>query len=310
MRNNKIAVAIVSTTLLLGGCNMEVESKKEPEIIGKGNVALDSSSFVSVQDYTGEEYTLQDGDTTDKIAEANREEIEQAVKGFFLKNYKTEVKIHNIVGAVDGASVFVESLGEPHFYTFAIVPIDVDNEKVEADKVWSQEGQIEDAISTGLYAMIHDQEFSTLDNYLEKLTEESPIVGIRMEAVEKVGANGFATPYYYTSAAGEYFTELYNKYVENPSISKEELKSSMEKNDLDLDSSLMLITITLYMKESDTDPDEVLYDKIVSDIEQMEGLPRGSYSVILHDNLINAEYADGSKNSSINKTALNEIRKE
>ena len=72
----------------------------------------------------------------------------------------------------------------------------------------------------------------------------------------------------------------------------------------------MLITITLYMKESDTDPDEVLYDKIVSDIEQMEGLPRGSYSVILHDNLINAEYADGSKKSSLNKTALNEIRKE
>lgn len=48
-----MAVAIVSTTLLLGGCNMEVESKKEPEIIGKGDVALDSSSFVSVQDYTG-----------------------------------------------------------------------------------------------------------------------------------------------------------------------------------------------------------------------------------------------------------------
>lgn len=303
-----MAVAIVSTTLLLGGCNMEVESKKEPEIIGKGDVALDSSSFVSVQDYTGEEYTLQDGAETDKIAEANREEIEQAVKDFFLNNYKTEVKIHNIVGAVDGASVFVESLGEPHFYTFAIVPIDIEKEKVEADKVWSQEGQIEDAITTGLYAMIHDQEFSTLDNYLEKLTEENPIVGTRMEAVEKVGANGFATPYYYTSAAGEYFTELYNKYIENPTISKEELKSSMKK--YDLDSNLMLITVTLYMKESDTNPDEVLYDKIVSDIEQMDGLPPGSYSVILHDNLINAEYADGSKKSSINKTALNEIRKE
>ena len=308
MKNNKMAVAIVSTTLLLGGCNMEVESKKESEIIGKGDVALDSSSFVSVQDYTGEEYALQDGEETDKIAEANREEIEQAVKDIKKPIKIAEVKIHNIVGAVDGASVFVESIREPHFYTFAIVPIDVENEKVEVDKVWSQEGQIEDAITTGLYAMIHDQEFSTLDNYLEKLTEENPLVGTRMEAVEKVGANGYATPYYYTSAAGEYFTELYNKYIENPTISKEELKSSMKK--YDLNSNLMLITITLYMKESDTDPDEVLYDKIVSDIEQMEGLPRGSYSVILHDNLINAEYADGSKKSSLNKTALNEIRKE
>lgn len=308
MKNNKMALALVSTTLLLGGCNMEVESKKEPEILGKGDVALDASSFVSVQDYTGEEYTLQDGAKTDKIAEANREEVEQAVKEFFLNKYKTEVKIHNIVGAVDGASVFVESLGEPHFYTFAIVPIDVEKEKVETDKVWSQEGQIEDAISTGLYAMIYDQEFSNLDKYLEQVIADNPVVGARIEAVERVGANGFATPYYYTSAAGEHFTQLYNKYIENPTISKEELKSSMEK--YDFDSNLMLITITLYMKESDTDPDEELYDQIVSDIEQMDDIPRGSYSVILHDNLINAEYADGSKKSSINKTVLDEIRKE
>ncbi|WP_144540691.1 DUF1672 family protein [Psychrobacillus sp. FSL K6-2843] len=308
MKKSKMALAIVSTTLLLGGCNVDVENTKETKILGNGDIALDSESFVSVQDYKGDEYTLQNGEKTDKIAEENRDSIEQAVNEFFLNKYKTEVKIHNIVGAVDGASVFVESIGEPHFYTFAIVPINVEKEKVETDKVWSQEGQIEDAISTGLYAMVNDQEFSNLDKYLNEITSKNPIVGVRMEAVERVGANGFATPYYYTSASGEYFTELYNKYIEDPTISKEELKSSFEK--YNFDSNLMLITITLYMKESDTAPDEALYDQIVSDIEQMEGIPQGSYSVILHDNLINAEYANGSKKSSINKTKLNEIMKE
>ncbi|MDQ0233676.1 hypothetical protein J2S19_005033, partial [Metabacillus malikii] len=38
--------------------------------------------------------------------------------------YKTEVKVHNVVGSQDAATVFVESVGEPHFYTYAVVPIE------------------------------------------------------------------------------------------------------------------------------------------------------------------------------------------
>ena len=79
-----------------------------------------------MQDYTGEGYTLKNGSKTDTIAQENKEEITKAVEMFFLERYKTEVMVHNMVGAADGATVFVESVGEPHFYTYAIVPIDVD----------------------------------------------------------------------------------------------------------------------------------------------------------------------------------------
>ena len=71
-----------------------------------------------------------------------------------MENYKTDVTIQNFVSAADGVSVFVESVSEPHFYTFAIVPVDVKNKEVKVDSVWSQEGQVENAIQSGLYAML------------------------------------------------------------------------------------------------------------------------------------------------------------
>ncbi|WP_156142487.1 DUF1672 family protein [Rossellomorea aquimaris] len=52
------------------------------------------NQFVSVQEYIGEGDTLQNGEETDKIAEENREEVKKAVKDFFLKEYKTDVKEH------------------------------------------------------------------------------------------------------------------------------------------------------------------------------------------------------------------------
>src|SRR4051794_9874828 len=129
MRSNKKALALgLGITVLLGGCNMDTENTKsgEKEILtatGGQGIDLNTENLVSVQKYTGEGYALKDGEETDKIAEANRDEIELAVKKYFSKIYKTEVIVHNLVGAIDGVSVFVESVGEPHFHAFAIVPI-------------------------------------------------------------------------------------------------------------------------------------------------------------------------------------------
>ena len=58
--------------------------------------------FVRIQDYKGEGYTLRNSGTeTSKIAKKNQKEIEIAVIKFFKETYKTEVKVHNIVGAKD-----------------------------------------------------------------------------------------------------------------------------------------------------------------------------------------------------------------
>lgn len=240
--------------------------------------------YVPVQDYTGKGFALPNGERTDKIAKAHHGEIEVAVKKFFKEKYKTDVIVHNVVGAVDGASVFVESVGEPHFYTFAIVPIDVENKKVMLDEVWSQEGQIEEAITEGIYGMIYGEKIKKLDNYLKDFILRYPVVGMRMEAVQNIGANGYSTPYYYVAVIDSSFDGLYDLYLKNPKIKKEELLNELSKNKIDVNE--ILITIHLFMKEKGVKPDRKILDKIVIDLKNTEGFPPGSYSVYLHDNNI------------------------
>ena len=131
-----LLTGILCSALLLGGCsaltnsNDETGKEKEQKADKKTEEEMiEDKYFVSVQDYTGEEYTLDNGEETDKIAEENRDEVERAIKKYFKDEYKTEVKVHNIVGAIDGATVFVESVGKPHFYSYAIIPIDKDNKR-------------------------------------------------------------------------------------------------------------------------------------------------------------------------------------
>src|SRR5690625_151877 len=124
----------------------------------------EQENYVSIQEYTGEGYTLHDANEEyGEIAEENRDTVVAAVEQYFLDNYSAEVEVHNIVSAMDGVTVFVESVGEPHFNTFAIVPIDLQNEEIKTDSVWSSDGQVEYAIKGGLYAMAFAYEFAKLD---------------------------------------------------------------------------------------------------------------------------------------------------
>ena len=310
--NNKILIGSIGLSLMLGGCgNMNQtnanEGNEQTETTNAENQQA-NDRLVPVQEYTGEGYTLRNGEKTDKIAHENKEEIKKAVEKFFLDEYKTEVIVHNMVGAVDGASVYVESVGEPHFYTFAIVPIDVSQKKVHTDKVWSQEGQVENAIRTSLFAMVFDEEIGVLDRYLEQLSESEPITGRTKDALERVSAAGYATPFYFVNTAGDEFDILLEQYLDNPNISKEELKS-MFTPDM-YAANKVIFTLYLYMKEVDLEPDNQLFQKIVSDIEEMEGLAKGSYSVLLNDNFIDKTSGVGFKDNSLERGFPKNIIKE
>lgn len=311
----KILALTLGSSILVGGCtgvdnltNREKVEVTKPSTENKKN-AYETENFVRIQDYKGEGYKLRDSrPETGQLAEENREEIEEAVQQFFNSTYKTEVIVHNIVGAEDGASVFVESVGEPHFYTYAIIPIDVENKIVKTDNVYSEAGQVENAIQGALYAMVYHQEFSALDDYLETVIQEYPVVGIPIEAVEKVGGSGFSSSVYRTSKLGKELEGIYNLYLKNPEVSKEELKKKLSEANFKPDQ--MLILIELYMKESDVEPDQAVFDKIVSDIEEMKGIPSGSYSIILNDNLIDKRRGIGTKDNSLERTMRNGIMKE
>ena len=305
---NKIYYLLVGFLLLLGGCaGMDDSNGGEPKNLDKQN-AYEDENFVRIQDYTGEGFELRGSlKETGKIAEDNRTEIEKAVQAFFMENYKTEVTIHNFVSAADGVSVFVESVGEPHFYTFAIVPVDVKNKEVKIDSVWSQEGQVENAIQSGLYAMAFDQKFQKLDEYFNKLVQEYPVVGRSMEVIENVRVDGFATPYYYMSTVGDTFETILEMYLEDPKITKEDIMSYFHHNEFD--TKFAIITVYLFMEEADTEPDNEIFTTIVSDLNELDGIPRGEYTVILNNNLVDKRTGIGTKDNTL-RTDKDKVIKE
>ncbi|MEC1891604.1 DUF1672 family protein, partial [Cytobacillus firmus] len=165
-KKTKTLLCSVGISLLLGGCSDESEKTKETQ------AAPSEETKISVQDYTGEGYALPYGRVTDEIADKNLAQIEEAATSFFKEKYMTDVTVHNVVGAKDGATVFVESKGEPHFYTYAVVPIDELERKVMTERIWADEFQVENAIKGGLYSMIFKEEFNQLDDYFNSLAAE------------------------------------------------------------------------------------------------------------------------------------------
>ncbi|WP_172373585.1 DUF1672 family protein [Sporosarcina jiandibaonis] len=286
---------------------MKVTKGGEPENSVEQD-GYEKENFVRIQDYKGEGFELRGSlKETGEIAQNNLEDIEIAVQDFFKEKYKTDVTVHNIVSAADGVSVFVESVGEPHFYTFAIVPVDVKNKEVKTDSVWSQEGQVENAIQSGLYAMAYDQKFQKLDEYFNKLVKEYPVVGRPLEVIENVRADGYATPYYYMSTVGETFESILEMYLENPNISKEDIMAYFHHNEFD--TKYAIITVYLFMEEADAEPDNEIFSAIVSDLNELEGIPRGEYTVLLNDNLVDKRRGIGTKDNTL-RTDKDKIIKE
>ncbi|MDS9472564.1 DUF1672 family protein [Sporosarcina pasteurii] len=272
---------------------------EERERLEKKGEEYRKENYVPVQEYIGEGYMLEPDEGTDALAEKHKDEVEQAVKNFFQDKYKTEVKVHNIVGTTGAASIFVESIGEPHFYTSAIIPVDVKNNKVKFEDVWSLEDEVEQGIVTGLLAMIYDKEFEKLDKYFTEFINKHPVTGQKVEALANVGANNFSTPYYRLSVNTHYFEELINAYLENSNRSKEEWKSFGDK--LSYKPEDLIIAIELFMDDQNSEPDDEIIDLVSNDIIRMEGLPRAEYAIDLHDNYVDKTSGVGNKKNSLSR---------
>ncbi len=276
--------------------NMDNEKKN---VDSKEATGPYKDTFVRVQDYTGEGYVLRNGEDADKIAEEKSDEVQKAAKDFFMEKYKTDVKVHNIVGNVDGATVFVESTGPVHFYTTAIVPIDLSQKKVMKNEVVSLEGEVESAIRGGLYHLMFEKEFAELDQYLEKIVAENKVVGKTREAIEKVGGTGYMTPYYFitTSSSDEAIKPVFDEYIKNPNTPPSKLKTLFDVDKFSVEN--LKINLQLFMEEEDVEPSKELFNQIPKDLREMNSIPKGSYSLIINDNLINEKVDDGYKENSL-----------
>ncbi|WP_079529592.1 DUF1672 family protein [Halobacillus hunanensis] len=300
-QKKKVIALTIGISLLIGGCGVSESGNNQNGDSNSAEGKQSEDRFASVQDYVGQGYTLDNGEKTDKIAENHREQIDKAVKQFFLEKYKTEVKVHNTVGAVDGATVFVESVGKPHFYTFAIVPIDLNTREVLTDQIWTREGQVEGAIQSGLYAMIFEDKMQNLDNYLQEFTSTHPVIGVREENNENVGGGGYMTPYYYITIFGEAFDSLYKMYLENPHRSKQEWKDALNLENINPND--YTVAIQLYMSEPNVDPNIDIFNQLVTDLRNMNDLPPAAYGVYLNDNRVHKESGSGTQGNTLDLAA-------
>ncbi|MDQ0233677.1 hypothetical protein J2S19_005034 [Metabacillus malikii] len=148
--------------------------------------------------------------------------------------------------------------------------------------------------------MLYNQEIATLDAYINQVINEYPVVGITEEALRKVRASGYSTPYYYIHTYGDSFDELFSFYMQNPKVEIDELQNKF--NNLKYPTEAITYTIYLYMKEESSKPDKAIFNKIVEGLENMEGIPKGSYSVILNDNLIDKVTSIGIKDNSLERS--------
>ncbi|MBX9974530.1 DUF1672 family protein [Cytobacillus firmus] len=305
----RIMLTIIGISLILVGCSgiNSTKNYQESKKAKETQAAPSEELLINVQDYTGEGYELPYGKVTDKIAAENLDLIEEAAIKFFKEKYRTYVTVHNVVGAKDGATMFVESKGEPHFYTYAVVPIDELEKKVMTGKVWADEFQVENAIKGGLCGMIFKEEFNQLNDYFDSLAAEGQITGRTYEAIQNVGGKGFSTPYYFISIGNEAAIQpVYDLFMKNPDESAENLRKAFEDNSFSAEN--LFINIQLFMADKNANPDKKLFDQIIKDLEDMTSIPRGSYSFVLNDNFIDKQSSSGMGDNSLD--LLKDIIKE
>lgn len=289
---------MIGLSLLLGGC-----LDKEGEMNGPYK-----DTFVRVQEYEGDGYVLRGGEEADKIAEEKSEEVKEAVRDFFIDTYKTDVKVHNIVGNVDGATVFVESTGPVRFYSSAIVSMDLSEKRVW--DVSSLDGDVEGDIQGGLYRLLFKNEFQELNHYLSGVVSTNAVVGKTEKSLQNVGGSGYMTPYYYLSVPpdDEAILPVYEAYLRDTDTPVSELEPLFSMEDFSAED--YNITIQLFMEKEQAEPDKALFNQIQKDLKEMDSIPKGNYSIIINDNLINEKVDDGIKDNSLELSFPNSIVKE
>ncbi|WP_170289466.1 DUF1672 family protein [Metabacillus lacus] len=296
MRWNMINLSILLIALLtIGGCGAKGKTSETPE------ERHAREAYVSVNDYVGEGYDLPGGQKNDPIAKEKFEEIAAATEQFFLDKYKTEVIVHNAVGAIDGIMIFVESPHEPKFNTYALMPVNSKENKIYPDKIWTESGQVEQSLFGGLLAMIMEDEFAALDQYFEEFTKKHPVTGLQQEAINNVKKTGYTTSYYFIQPLSlrEEMEKINALYLENPKITIEELRKHFDKHEYNAEK--LAFGINLFMSEPGLEPNEEIFEQLLNDLSNNSSLPRGANTVSLHDNNINKKTGIGHKDNTMNE---------
>ncbi|MBC1399760.1 DUF1672 family protein [Listeria fleischmannii] len=272
MNGKKIAISIISLSILLGGCSFMGNSDEKEKKADDGTTP--------VAEYKGQGFRLVDGDKSKDIVEKNEAEIKKRAITYMKDTYKTNVKVNNVVPARDAAVVKVEAEKPIKFHTSVIVGLDMKKKELyPAGSVHSQEGEVEGAIISGLYVKAYQKEFERLDSFVEKEAKKYNLQGLNQTTIDKTQSSGYEQSYYFVPTGGEFKT-VYETYLKNPTVSSTELRELFAK-----ETDKMYIAIH-YFNISDGLPKQKIADEIGKDLVKENGLPKGTYSTSIFKNFI------------------------
>lgn len=273
----KGAILIVGLSILLGGCSFMNSNEKEKKA---------DEEITPVADYKGQGFIFVDGDKSKEVVEENKEEIEKRAVTYVKNTYKTDVKVNNVVPARSAAVVMVEAEEPTSFHTSVIVGLDMKkNELDPRENVYSEEGAIEGAIVSSLYALAYKEEFAKLDSFTEQEAEKNHLQGYNQKAIDKTQTGGYEQKYYYVSIASLQFPSVYKAYMQNPDVANdsESLKKLFSKDNPDFSN----ISISCrYFYDAKELPSQEEVDKIGENLKASIDLPKGVYSVDIYKNAI------------------------
>lgn len=288
---------LVISFFILTACFSREEAKQE------GRNAYEQENYLPIDEYDGEGFQLRKAKAEyAEIAKEQGKIVEQTVQDYFLEEYHSKVEIKNIVAAVDGVSVYLSAIEEPYFNSFAILPIDLKNEEIKTERIRTEEGQVENGIEGGLYAMAFPDEFEKLDSFLKNFQAKHPILGTPIELVEKVKGNGYSNQYYFLALFDDVFDKLFDSYIDQPKRTTKNLKKFFAKEPFEAEN--IAIAIEYYMEDADSEIDPQILETLQKELEELEGIPQGQYHLYLNDHLIDKKRGIGKKENTIEKTFI------
>ncbi|WP_040504860.1 DUF1672 family protein [Listeria fleischmannii] len=278
MNGKKIAISIISLSILLGGCSFMGQSDEKEKKADDGTTP--------VAEYKGQGFIFVDGDKSKEIVEKNAAEIKKRAIAYMKDTYKTNVKVNNVVPARDAAVVMVEAEEPIEFHTSVIVGLDMQKKELDpSPNVWSQDGVVEGAIVSGLYAKAYKEEFIQLDSFTANEAKKYDLEGYNQKSIDKTQAGGYEQRFYYISVSSLEFPTVYKAYLQNNNLSNDSelLRSLFLKDNPDF--SNVSISCRYFFKSKGL-PKQEEVDKMREDLNLSKGLPKGLYSIDVYKNFI------------------------
>ncbi|EFI84955.1 hypothetical protein HMPREF0556_10154 [Listeria grayi DSM 20601] len=282
-----LIISVTIVILILGGCSKMDEKEKLKQ------------GTTPVQDYVGQGFSFVDGEKTEGIVEKYEKEIAAQAKAYVKKNYHTEVKVNNVVPARNAAVVMVEAEEPISFHSSVIVSLDMRGKKpypAEDGMVRSEEGELENAIVSGLFHKLYRNEFEKLTANIERCSKKIGLVPRTEEVIEKTGTNGYQNQYFFITVFFD-DSEILNIYKEEKNVSNNKLRQLFESKAAKENIS---IVINLFMPNINDKPDKKKIYALANDIKNLKGIPKAQYSFTVFGNeIINQHALTDGENESI-----------